>query len=153
MMFCILCHTSFSWRTGKIETGIIYNPHYFEWLQNSGTVIERNPNEIRCGREINFKKQLQQREKRNYKKREYFNIFNMFVNYQTEIFYRIIDICETDKHNKTSTFDSKEDSIRKILLESNNLLLYTNDILLAFASLNKSTKHVINNTFSRMQGY
>jgi hypothetical protein len=102
--------------------------------------------------ESNFKRQLQQREKRNYKKREYFNIFNMFVNCQTEIFYRISDICKTDKHNEISTFSSKEDSIRKILLESNNLLLYTNDILLAFASLNKSIKIVINDSFIKKQG-
>jgi hypothetical protein len=52
MMFCVDCHTSFSWRTGKIETGIIHNPHYFEWLRAGGKTIERNPNEVRCGREM-----------------------------------------------------------------------------------------------------
>jgi hypothetical protein len=52
MMFCVECHTSFSWITGKIETGIVHNPHYFDWLRQSGQDIERNPNEIRCGREV-----------------------------------------------------------------------------------------------------
>ena len=52
MMFCVECHTSFSWRTGKIETGQIHNPHYFEWLRNGGRTIDRNPEEIRCGREL-----------------------------------------------------------------------------------------------------
>jgi hypothetical protein len=52
MMFCTMCHTSFSWKTGKVETGVIHNPHYFEWLRNSGTQIDRNPHEVRCGREI-----------------------------------------------------------------------------------------------------
>jgi uncharacterized Zn ribbon protein len=52
MMFCTMCHTSFSWKTGKVETGIIHNPHYFEWLRNSGTQLDRNPLEVRCGREI-----------------------------------------------------------------------------------------------------
>lgn len=33
-MFCIKCHTGFSWKTGQIETGIIHNPHYFEALRN-----------------------------------------------------------------------------------------------------------------------
>jgi len=33
-MFCIQCHTGFSWKTGLVETGVIHNPHYFEALRN-----------------------------------------------------------------------------------------------------------------------
>ena len=50
-MFCTMCNTGFSWRTGRIETNI-HNPHYFEWLRRTGGEIPRNPNEIRCGHEI-----------------------------------------------------------------------------------------------------
>jgi mRNA-degrading endonuclease YafQ of YafQ-DinJ toxin-antitoxin module len=50
-MFCTMCHTGFSWRTGRIETNI-HNPHYFEWLRRTGGEAPRNPNEIQCGREI-----------------------------------------------------------------------------------------------------
>jgi hypothetical protein len=47
-MYCTMCKTPFSWTTGKIENGVIHNPHYFEEMQNP----ERNLLEVRCGREI-----------------------------------------------------------------------------------------------------
>ena len=38
-MFCVMCHTAFSWQKGTIETGPIHNPHYYETMfQNA----ERN---------------------------------------------------------------------------------------------------------------
>jgi hypothetical protein len=58
-MFCTMCNTGFSWRTGRIELEI-HNPHYFEWLRRTGGNVPRNPNEIQCGREITnaFARQL-----------------------------------------------------------------------------------------------
>jgi len=50
-MFCIDCHTVFSWnRATIVDGGIIHNPHYYEFLrkQNNG-VIPRNPGDIPCG--------------------------------------------------------------------------------------------------------
>lgn len=32
-MYCVMCHTGFSWRLGSIVKGPIHNPHYFQWLQ------------------------------------------------------------------------------------------------------------------------
>lgn len=49
-MYCTMCQTAFSWRTGLVETGTIHNPHYYEYLrrQNNG-VIPRNLGDIPCG--------------------------------------------------------------------------------------------------------
>lgn len=33
-MFCTMCHTAFSYKTGNVETGRVHNPHYFEYLRS-----------------------------------------------------------------------------------------------------------------------
>ena len=48
-MWCTQCCTAFSWNTGRIHTGTVHNPHYFNWLQQNGQDTRRvtqNP----CGR-------------------------------------------------------------------------------------------------------
>jgi hypothetical protein len=49
-MFCTQCHTAFSFRTGRVETGVIHNPHFYEWQrqQNNG-VAPRVAGDIPCG--------------------------------------------------------------------------------------------------------
>jgi hypothetical protein len=43
-----MCHTGFSWKTGRIETNI-HNPHFYEWQRKNGT-LQRNNGDIPCGR-------------------------------------------------------------------------------------------------------
>jgi hypothetical protein len=44
------CGTAFSWISGKIISGVIHNPHYYEWLRRSNNgEAPRNPGEILCG--------------------------------------------------------------------------------------------------------
>jgi hypothetical protein len=47
-MFCTSCHTAFSWRTGRIETGRVHNPHYYEYQRNRGT-DQREIGDVQCG--------------------------------------------------------------------------------------------------------
>jgi hypothetical protein len=54
-MFCTECHTAFDWNTLRIATGVIHNPHYFEWMRMQNPEnghVDRNPHEIQCGREL-----------------------------------------------------------------------------------------------------
>lgn len=49
-MWCVECKTPFSWKTGQIVTGIIHNPHFYQWQrdQNNG-VAPRVPGDVPCG--------------------------------------------------------------------------------------------------------
>lgn len=47
-MFCTQCQCVFSWSTGKVESGAVHNPHYFDWIlqhQAPGVDLET----IACG--------------------------------------------------------------------------------------------------------
>ena len=43
-MWCTTCQTAFDWRTGRIETGRVHNPHYFEFKRRG-----REHGDIPCG--------------------------------------------------------------------------------------------------------
>lgn len=47
-MYCTMCHTPFSWRTGRVETGAIHNPHYYEYQRLHGT-LDRPIGDVQCG--------------------------------------------------------------------------------------------------------
>jgi hypothetical protein len=34
-MWCINCHTAFSWRSGQVDTGVVHNPHFFQFQRNN----------------------------------------------------------------------------------------------------------------------
>ena len=49
-MWCVSCHTAFSWRTGQAATGIVHNPHFYEWQRRQGNgEAPRVAGDIPCG--------------------------------------------------------------------------------------------------------
>jgi len=60
-MWCTQCHKAFSWNTGKVVTGTIHNPHFYQYQrENGGGAMARNPGDVVCGglpdsREVNMK--------------------------------------------------------------------------------------------------
>jgi hypothetical protein len=47
-MWCPSCHTAFNWNTLRIETGVIHNPHYFEFQRRTNG-LNREHGDIPCG--------------------------------------------------------------------------------------------------------
>jgi len=58
MMWCVAdgCGTAFSWNNGTIMSGVIHNPHYYEWVRrNNNSVVPANPNQgVACGQNVNY---------------------------------------------------------------------------------------------------
>lgn len=55
-MYCTSCNTAFSWKTSKIVTSRIHNPHYYEYLrlQANGAPIRREPGTDPCEQQVDF---------------------------------------------------------------------------------------------------
>lgn len=44
-MWCVKCHTTFSWNSGAISQGVVHNPHFYQERQEA----TRTPGDIPCG--------------------------------------------------------------------------------------------------------
>ena len=54
-IWCTECQVAFSWNTGKIENGVIHNPHFYEHQRKiNGGQAPRTPGDNPCGGEGNF---------------------------------------------------------------------------------------------------
>lgn len=48
-MWCIECHQAFSWKTGLADTGVVHNPHFYEFQRNNNGTVARAPGDVLCG--------------------------------------------------------------------------------------------------------
>ena len=49
-MWCTKCHVAFSWNSGQIDTGLVHNPHFYQYQKNTNNgEMMRNPGDIVCG--------------------------------------------------------------------------------------------------------
>ncbi len=50
-MWCTECKIAFNYTTGKIDTGVVHNPHYYAHIaqQQRDGVAPRNPQDVLCG--------------------------------------------------------------------------------------------------------
>jgi len=43
-MWCTQCHTAFSWNTGRVETTVVHNPHFYQYMRETGQAAPRRDN-------------------------------------------------------------------------------------------------------------
>lgn len=48
-MWCVMCKTAFSWKTGECDNSRNTNPHYYDWLRRTGREVPREPGDTPAG--------------------------------------------------------------------------------------------------------
>jgi hypothetical protein len=110
-MWCVMCHTAFSWITGEIETSRIHNPHYYEMLRNMSAngEIPREPenicNDDNIGMPDNHQIEILLLIKRN--EPEYNKFKEHILNITRKIFHML--------YNHPNTFQQKYDKSKRNL--------------------------------------
>ena len=138
-MFCTICNIAFSWKTGELTTGVIHNPHYFEYLRSMGKDT-RNMEDIACGGlpQIGYRAHpsvymIYQRaaEFQQYKLRRYAQYTTMDVNGYTDlrISYMVNDIDEKTFKLKLQQLDKQRQKSIEIGQAMSTYIQIVGDVL------------------------
>lgn len=121
-MYCTECRVAFSWNTGKIVTGQIHNPHYYELMRQENGTATRNPQDVLCGGLINY------------------NLFNARIRsriieventtyYDPTILTRLVNLHRTINHITNYELPLYRTAVRELSDNLNNRIKYlTNEI-------------------------
>ena len=105
-MFCTQCKTPFSWNTGRIVTGVIHNPHFFQWQRENGGTGPINPH-AHCGglpTYWSFYRSLRQKSQNNpgvdINLRKFYSIMEYFTHFQEVILIPLRNKLQREPDNK-----------------------------------------------------
>ena len=117
-MYCIKCHTAFSWRTGQLERGHIHNPEYYRWMRENGKDIPRNPLDVRhdpCGNQII----------------DYTSLLMVVRNY----FPRIVQVPQANRRNNNPIIHDSQQTI--IIVNMHRMIGHINYINISYQNENR----------------
>lgn len=128
-MWCVMCHTTFDWRSGEIVKGHVHNPHYFEWMRRNGREIARNPldqpppQQNHCGEGLVPMNMFVQYINTLPKRKTIINMYRLVVHINAVV------IDDIDRSNPTNSFNRLRESylLQKISEEGYKMELVRTD--------------------------
>ena len=150
-MFCVMCKTAFSWKTGKKCVGVIHNPHYFAYLalQDPRNAVPRNPLDEVCGGLPDWRKILKLKDKYPSHMK---NIQNIYQQYQENLDILIPrlrnDVVHSNQDIRIQYLlkEITEDKFKKLIQQRNKSLEKRTDIY----NIIQTLQAVVLDTFQKM---
>lgn len=68
-MYCVECHTAWSWNTRRIVRGKIHNPHYYEYVRKARGSVPRDIDDRKCNAESEIRNFIHQNDNKGFCKK------------------------------------------------------------------------------------